>query len=68
MLARDDEVAVGRPVGLVQQPEGLLGDLARDRAVAADGPDIVASAAVGGEGDLAAVGRVARLHVPGVTG
>src|SRR5207342_2530862 len=66
MLARDDEVAVRRPVGLVERAEVFLGYLAWARSVSADGPDIVAAAAVGGECDLLPVRRIARLHVPGI--
>ena len=68
MLARDEVIAVGRPVGLVEQAEVLLGDLPRVPAIAVHRPDIVAAAAIGGEGDLAAVGRIARLHFPRMAG
>ncbi len=65
MLAADDELAVRRPFGLVDQAEGLGRDGLGVRAVAVHHPDVVAAAPVGGEGDAAAVGRIARLHVPG---
>ena len=68
MLARDDEVAVGGPFRAIEQAEGLLGDRARVRAVPVHHPDVVAAAAIGGEGDLTPVGRIAGLHLPRVAG
>ena len=65
MLPRHDELAVGRPFGLVQQAEGLLRHLRRVGAVGVHDPDIVAARPVRGEGDGAPVRRPFRLHVPG---
>uniref|UniRef100_A0A0N4Z2Z0 BON domain-containing protein n=1 Tax=Parastrongyloides trichosuri TaxID=131310 RepID=A0A0N4Z2Z0_PARTI len=65
VLAPDDELAVRRPGGGVQQAEGLAGHLARVGAVAVHDPQVVAARAVRGEGDETAVRRIARLHVPG---
>jgi hypothetical protein len=65
MLARDDVLAVGTPIGRIDEAEGLLGDLLRIGAVPLHVPDVVAAGAVGGERDPLAVRRVARLHVPG---
>src|SRR5690606_26313119 len=65
VLAGHDVLAVRGPGGVVEQAEALIGHLARIAAVGGDGPDVVAAAAVGGEGDAAAVGRPARLDVPG---
>src|SRR5690606_25472405 len=68
VLAGDDVLPVRRPGRVVEQAEVLFGHLARITAVGGDGPDVVAAAAVGGEGDAAAVRRPARLHVPGAAG
>ena len=65
MLSTHDKLAVRRPVGLVQQTEALVADLGRVRPVAVHHPDVVAAAAVRGEGDLTAVRRIFGLHVPG---
>ena len=65
MLARGDILAVRAPGRRVQQAEGLPGDRARARSVGVHHPDIVAAAAVRGEGDQPPVGREARLHVEG---
>ncbi len=65
VLLGDDEAAVGRPVGLVQQAEAFLGQLLPVRAIGIHQPDIVAPAAIRGESDAAAIGRPARLHFPG---
>src|SRR5690606_22586462 len=62
VLAGDDVLPVRRPGRVVEQAEVLFGHLARITAVGGDGPDVVAAAAVGGEGDAAAVRRPARLH------
>ena len=64
MLLGDDEAPVGAPRRLVEEAEVLLGDLALVAAVGVHQPDIVAAAAVGGEGDAAAVGREARMNFP----
>jgi len=68
VLPRRDPLAVGREDGRVDQAVALLGHGARVRAVAVDQPDVVAAATIGGEGDRLAVGRIARLHVPGDPG
>src|SRR4030095_6246195 len=68
VLARRDELRVGRPGGAVREAEALLRHLLRVLAVAAHDPDVVAAGAFGREGDPLAVGRVARLHVPGDAG
>src|SRR5690606_4634402 len=68
VLAGDDVLAVRRPGRIVDQAEAFTGDLARIAAVGGHRPDVVAAAAVGGEGDAAAVGRPARLDVPGTAG
>ena len=68
MLARRDEAAVRAPGRIVQEGEGLGGDGAGTGAVDVHHPDIVAAATVRGEGELAAVGREARLHVEGEAG
>ena len=65
VLAGHDVLAIGRPGGVVEQAEALVGHLARVAAVGGNGPDVVATAAVGGEGDAAAVRRPARLDIPG---
>ena len=65
MLARGDILAVGAPGRRVEQAEGLARDRPRARAVGVHHPDIVAAAAVRGEGDQPPVGREARLHVEG---
>ena len=65
MLARGDILAVAAPGRRVEQAESLVGDLARAAAVDVHHPDIVAAAAVRGEGDEPAIGREARLHVEG---
>jgi hypothetical protein len=65
MLLGRDEAAVGAPARLVEEPEILLGQLALVRAVDVHDPDIVAAAAVGGEGDAPPVGREARLVLVG---
>ena len=68
MLAGDDIASIRRPIGLVQQAEGLLCDLARAGSVGSDGPDIVATAAIRSKGDLLAIRRIAWLHVPAMPG
>ena len=68
MLARGDEASVGAPRRRVGEGEALLGDLARAGAVRVHHPDIVAAAAIGGEGDLPPVGRKGRLMVEGQAG
>src|SRR5690606_27289586 len=65
VLAADDELAVGRPGRGVQKADGLVRHLTRVGAVAVHDPQVVAARAVRGEGDEAAVRRIARLHVPG---
>jgi hypothetical protein len=65
VLARHDVLAVGRPVGAVEEAEGLFADLLRVLAVAVGDPDVVAAPLVAGEGELLAVGAVARLLLPG---
>ncbi len=65
MLLGGDEAAVRAPRRLVEEPEILLGQLALVRAVDVHDPDIVAAAAVRGEGDAAAVGRETRLLLVG---
>ena len=65
VLAADQVLAVRRPRRVVEQAEALLRHLRGAAAVGAHAPQVVAAVAVRGVGDLAAVGRVARLHVPG---
>ena len=65
MLAADQVLAIRRPHRIVEQAEILLRHLRRAAAVAIHAPQVVAAAAVGGVGDLFAVGRETRLHVPG---
>src|SRR5690606_17468627 len=65
VLAGHDVLAVRRPGGVVEQAEAFVSHLARIAAVGGNRPDVVAAAAVGGEGDAAAVRRPARLDVPG---
>ncbi len=64
VLARRDELRVGRPGGAVRQAEALLRHLLRVLPVAVHDPDVVAARAVGRERDPLAVRRIARLHVP----
>ncbi len=65
MFTSDQVLAVRRPVRVVEQAEIFLADRGGAAAVGFHAPEVVAAAAVGGEGDLLAVGREARLHVPG---
>src|SRR5690606_38951195 len=65
VLAADQKLAVGSPCRRVEQAVVLVADLNRVGAVGRDGPQVVAAATVGGEGDPAAVRRPARLDVPG---
>ncbi len=65
VLFRRDEAAVGAPRRLVEEAEVLLGHLALVGPVDVHHPDVVAAAAVGGEGDALAVGREARLGLIG---
>ncbi len=65
MLAGCQIVAVRAPAGAVEQTEVLKGELAQCAAAAFQQPQVVAAIAVRGEGDMAAVGAVLRLHVPG---
>ena len=64
VLLGGNEAPVGRPVGLVEQAEILLGHLPLVAAVDIHHPDIVPAAAIRGEGDAGAIGREARLHLP----
>ena len=59
MLARGDELAVRAPGRIVEEGEAFLGQLAFAGTVRVHDPDIVAAAAIRGEGDLASVGREA---------
>ncbi len=65
VLASDQVLAIGRPGRIVEQAEILVAHLRRAAAVAADAPQVIAAAAVGGVGEPLPVGREARLHVPG---
>src|SRR5690606_40553577 len=65
VLAGDDVLAVRGPGGVVEQAEAFVRHLARVAAAGGNRPDVVAAAAIGGEGDPAAVRRPARLDVPG---
>src|SRR5690606_4796987 len=68
VLAADQVLAVRGPVGAVEQAEVLRRHLHQVAAVGLHAPAVVAAAAVGGEGDLAATGREARLDGPGPAG
>ena len=65
VLLGDDVLPVRAPARLVEQAEALVGQLALVAAVAVHDPDVVAAAAVGGEGDPLAIGREARLGFVG---
>src|SRR6185369_2285194 len=65
VLLGRDEAAVSAPGRLIEQAEVLLGHLALVGPVEVHHPDVVAAAAVGGEGDALSVRREARLHFPG---
>jgi hypothetical protein len=65
MLAADEEAAIRRPRRRIEQAEVLLAHLHCVGTIGIDAPEIVAAAAVGGEGELAPVRRPARLDVPG---
>ena len=65
VLAGHDVVARGgQPRRAVEQAERLLGHLLDVGAVELHRPDVVAAAAVGGEGQSRPVGAESRLHVP----
>ena len=61
VLLGHDVLAIRAPAWLVEQAEALIGELAPVAAVAVHDPDIVAAAAVGGEGDPPTIGGEARL-------
>ena len=68
MLAGDEVLPVGHPVGVVEQAEILLGHLAGFTAVGVHHPDIVGPAGIGGEAELLAIRAEAWLHFPGDPG
>ena len=67
MLATDEVLAIRRPRRIIEQAEVFLADLECIAATCRHAPQVVAAAAIRGEGDFAAVRREARLHIPGRT-
>ena len=64
VFARRYVAAIRRPVRVVEQPEILFCELPWLGPVRIHDPDVVAAAGIGGERDLGAVWRVARLPRP----